>query len=70
MRMTYAMFTSHCFAEMSSCMAQSHGVAKDEARRLRERAYGVFMGWRVLAGANDEIDRYMSDEQKLAALLA
>lgn len=68
--MTYAMFTSRCLAEMSSCMAQSHGAATDEARRLRERAYGVFMGWRVLAGANDEIHQYQSDEQKLASLLA
>jgi hypothetical protein len=44
----YHLLTRHCRLQILQVMQQSTMAATPEALRLRERAYGIYMGWLAL----------------------
>ena len=45
----YSTLTLHCRQQIEICNRKAASVSEPEAARLRERAYGIFLGWVALA---------------------
>lgn len=66
---SYRLITEHCSQQISQFMAEAVRHKDDEARYRRERAYGVYIGWRALVAERTPHDIFYSDDRRLEQLL-
>lgn len=66
---SYAAITAHCAAQIAQFMAESRRKSGAEACYRRERAYGVYIGWRALVGGHADQALFLRDDLRLEALL-
>ncbi|MDQ1924799.1 hypothetical protein [Massilia pseudoviolaceinigra] len=67
---SYAVLTAHCANQIAQFMAESRRQSGAEARYRRERAYGLYIGWRTLAGGHADHALFLRDDRRLEALLS
>lgn len=66
----YAELTRHCGDQIMRSVRQAGSEIGPEARRQREYAYGVYIGWRALVAKYGEAATFAVDDQRLIGLLA
>lgn len=66
---TYGAITQHCFEQMCQLMTEAAHKKGHEARCRRERAYGIYMGWRALVAEHTDPALFYSDDRRLEAAL-
>ncbi|NHZ37808.1 hypothetical protein [Massilia rubra] len=67
---SYAAITTHCAAQIAQFMAEARRRSGAEACYRRERAYGVYIGWRALVGGHADQAMFHRDDLRLEALLS
>jgi hypothetical protein len=67
---SYAAITAHCAGQIAQFMAESRRKSGVEACYRRERAYGVYIGWRALVGGHADQGMFQRDDLRLEALLS
>jgi hypothetical protein len=67
---TYDHVTGHVSEQMSYFMIDARRHAGIDALMRRERAYGLYMGWRALAVEMTNAAQFARDDRRLEALLA
>ena len=66
---TYEEITASCALQIVLFMNEAFRHAGEEAVLRRERAYGVYMGWRALVAENTDPARFFQDDRRLEELL-
>jgi hypothetical protein len=67
---TYDHVTGHVTEQMSYFMTDARRHAGVDALMRRERAYGLYMGWRALAVEMTSAAQFACDDRRLEAMLA
>lgn len=66
----YASITGHCGDLIGQFMADARRHKGIESQYRRERAYGIYMGWRALVAETADPEIYFQDDCRLEALLS
>lgn len=66
---SYESITRHCSEQIKLFMADARRHSEPEAQHWRERAYGVYMGWRSIVLEHADPEAFRIDDQCLEDLL-
>ena len=65
---SYDEITKIATAQIKLYMDASRRASGAEARDRRERAYGVYMGWRALVETHPDREKFVTDDARLEAM--
>lgn len=66
----YEHVTGHVAEQISHFMTDSHRHTGTESVAMRERAYGLYTGWRALAVEMTSPQRFYDDDRSMEQLIA
>jgi hypothetical protein len=66
---TYTSITHHCGEQIAQFMVDSRRHTGVESQFCKERAYGVYMGWRALVAESADPITYARDDRRFESLL-